>query len=179
MQSLIYMFELINKIYNASPQWLYVVLLLLFFIAAIVIFTRNGVIRIQLKRMLGVMFAEYLVLLLSFTVFYREMSTLWSVRLIPFQNYYNNDRMDLIMQDALLNVAMFIPVGFCSSVFLRYPKWLKIILLSATLSCSIEITQYILSKGECDVTDVINNSIGGLFGYWVYWLWKKYELWRR
>ena len=171
------MLELIRKIYNTSPQWLYVILLLLFLIAAIVIFTRKGVIRIQLKRMLGVMFLEYLVILLSFTVFYRGVTTLWSVKLIPYQYYFNdNNRIDVIMQDTFMNVAMFIPVGFCSSVFLRYPKWLKIILLSATLSCSIEITQFILSRGECDVTDVINNSIGGLVGYWGYWLWKKYEL---
>ena len=151
-------------------QWLCVVLLLVLCVMAIVIFSRKGVIRIQLRRLLRVMFVEYLVLLFCSTVVFREDASNTYVQLMPFKWCFTGDMRLFI--DALLNVAIFIPIGFCSSVFLRFPKWLKILLLSVSLSCTIEISQYILSRGCCDTNDVMNNAIGGLMGYWVYRLWR-------
>lgn len=75
-----------------------------------------------------------------------------------------------LLKDALMNVMMFVPVGFCTSVLLRRPMWLKILLLSGILSCCIELSQFILSRGSCDINDVINNTVGGLLGYWMYCL---------
>ncbi len=147
-----------------------VVLLLVLCVMAIVIFSRNGVIRIQLRRLLRVMFVEYLILLFCSTIIFREDSVNAYVNFIPYRGYFTGDiRM---LMDALLNVAIFIPIGFCSSVFLRFPKWLKILLLSISLSCTIELSQYILSRGCCDTNDVMNNAIGGLMGYWIYRLWR-------
>lgn len=151
-------------------QWLCVVLLMVLCVMAIVIFSRNGVIRIQLRRLLRVMFVEYLVLLFCSTVVFRDVAPPISIKFMLFKGYFNGDKRLLI--DALLNVAIFIPIGFCSSVFLRFPKWLKILLLSVSLSCTIELSQYILSRGCCDTNDVMNNAIGGLMGYWIYRLWR-------
>lgn len=151
-------------------QWLCVVLLLVLCLMAIVIFSRKGVIRIQLRRLLRVMFVEYLILLFCSTIIFRDDSANAGVKYALFKGYFTGD-MRMLM-DALLNVAIFIPIGFCSSVFLRFPKWLKILLLSISLSCTIELSQYILSRGCCDTNDVMNNAIGGLMGYWVYLLWK-------
>ena len=116
------------------------------------------------------MFVEYLVLLFCSTVVFRDVAPPISIKFMLFKGYFNGDKRLLI--DALLNVAIFIPIGFCSSVFLRFPKWLKILLLSVSLSCTIELSQYILSRGCCDTNDVMNNAIGGLMGYWIYRLWR-------
>ena len=114
---------------------------------------------------------EYLVLLFCSTVIFREDYANTNVKFVLFKGYFTGDMRLLI--DALLNVAIFIPIGFCSSVFLRFPKWLKILLLSVSLSCTIEISQYILSRGCCDTNDVMNNAIGGVVGYWIYRLWRR------
>ena len=143
-----------------------VVLLLVLCVMAIVIFSRNGVIRIQLRRLLRVMFVEYLILLFCSTIIFREDSTNAGVKYALFKGYFTGDMR--ILMDALLNVAIFIPIGFCSSVFLRFPKWLKILLLSISLSCTIELSQYILSRGCCDTNDVMNNIIGGMIGWGLY-----------
>ena len=161
----------IDHISKDISGWLCVVLLLVLCVMAIVIFSRKGVIRIQLRRLLKVMFVEYLVLLFCSTVILRDVHSHTGVRFVLFVGYLNNNMLNL--KDALLNMAIFIPIGFCSSVFLRYPKWLKILLLSISLSCTIELSQYLLSRGWCDTNDVMNNSIGGLIGYWVYLWWKK------
>lgn len=160
----------IDHISKDISEWLCVVLLLVLCVMAIVIFSRKGVIRIQLRRLLRVMFVEYLILLFCSTIIFREDSTNAGVKYALFKGYFTGDMRSLM--DALLNVAIFIPIGFCSSVFLRFPKWLKILLLSISLSCTIELSQYILSRGCCDTNDVMNNIIGGLIGYWIYRLWR-------
>ena len=114
------------------------------------------------------MFAEYLVLLLCFTIIFREESVDGDVRFIPYKNYLANNMQ--LLKDALMNIAMFVPVGFCTSVLLRQPMWLKILLLSGILSCCIELSQFVLSRGFCDINDVMNNMFGGLLGYWTYCL---------
>lgn len=159
-----------ENISQSVLEWMLVVLLLVLSITAIIIFSRKGVLRFQLRRLLKVMFVEYLVLLFCSTVVFREDASNTYVRLMPFKGYFTGDMRLFI--DALLNVAIFIPIGFCSSVFLRFPKWLKILLLSVSLSCTIEISQYILSRGCCDTNDVMNNAIGGMIGYCIYRLWR-------
>ena len=116
------------------------------------------------------MFVEYLVLLFCSTVVFRDAAHPIGIKFMLFKGYFNGDM--LLLKDALLNMAIFIPIGFCSSVFLRYPKWLKILLLSISLSCTIELSQFLLSRGYCDTNDVMNNSIGGLIGYYIYRLWR-------
>ena len=112
------------------------------------------------------MFVEYLVLLFCSTVVFRDVAPPISIKFMLFKGYFNGDM--LLLKDALLNIAIFIPIGFCTSVFLRYPKWQKTLLLSASLSCTIELSQFILSKGCCDTNDVMNNIIGGMIGWGLY-----------
>ena len=147
-----------------------VVLLLVLCVMAIAIFSRKGVIRIQLRRLLRVMFVEYLILLFCSTIIFREELPEAGVKFTLFDGYFRQN-MDPL-KDALLNIAIFIPIGLCTSVFLRYPKWQKTLLLSASLSCTIELSQYILSRGWCDTNDVMNNAVGGLIGYYIYRLWR-------
>ena len=99
-----------NHISINIPEWLYVVLLLVLCVMAIVIFSRKGVIRIQLRRLLKVMFVEYLVLLFCSTVIFREESAHAGVKYVLFAGYLNRNMHALM--DALLNVAIFIPIGF-------------------------------------------------------------------
>lgn len=156
----------INKFFpmcSSMPQWLFLLLFLALFISAWGIFTRKDGIRIKVKWMLGVMFVEYLTLLLCFTVFLRKESENHVIRYELFHNYLVNNM--LLLRDALMNIVIFIPIGFCSSVFLKHPKWVKILLISGILSCSIEFSQYILSRGYCDTNDIMNNCIGGMLGW--------------
>ena len=159
-----------DNISQSVPEWMLVVLLLVLSITAIIIFSRKGVLRFQLRRLLKVMFVEYLVLLFCSTVVFRDVTPPISIKFMLFKGYFNDEMR--LLKDALLNIAIFIPIGFCTSVFLRYSKWLKTLLLSASLSCTIELSQFILSKGCCDTNDVMNNIIGGMIGYYIYRLWR-------
>ena len=109
-----------DYISNIVSKWLCVVLLLVLCVMAIVIFSRKGIIRIQLRRLLRVMFVEYLVLLFCSTVILRDEMPRTGVRYMLFVGYLDHNM--FILKDALFNIAIFIPIGFCSSVFLRFPK---------------------------------------------------------
>ena len=165
----------INKFFpmcSSMPQWLYVMLFLALCISAWGIFTRKDCIRIKVKRMLGVIFTEYFVVLLCFTVFFRKESEDYVIRYELFHDYLVNNMH--LLKDALMNIAIFVPIGFCSSVFLKHPKWVKILLISGILSCSIEFSQYILSRGYCDTNDIMNNCIGGLLGWLMAYCFRTY-----
>ena len=153
---------------GVAPQWFYVTLLLIFCVVAIWIFSVKNVIRIKLRRLLGVMYVEYLLLLLCSTIIFRDRATCSiGLEFVPLWNlaYISQTETQL---ELLLNILMFVPVGFCSSVFLKHPVATKIILLSMTLSCTIELSQYFLEKGFCETNDVINNTLGGMIGYLIY-----------
>lgn len=158
----------INFVLTSAPQWFYVTLLLILCVVAIWIFSRKNVIRIKMRNLVGVMYIEYLVLLICSTIIFRDRATCsLGLEFAPFWNYAYFSQPFTIME-MLLNVAMFIPVGFCSSVFLKHPVFLKIFLLSAILSCCIELSQYLLERGFCETNDVMNNSLGGILGYLLY-----------
>ena len=161
------MYNILSFVYASAPQWLYDILLLVLCVMAVWIFSRRKLIRIKLKRLLGVFYIEYLVLLFCATVVFRDSTCSLGVEFVPFWNYNEYFTMD-VLYESLLNIAMFIPVGFCSSVFLKRPMLVKIFLLSMALSCSIEVTQYLLKCGFCETNDIMNNSVGGVLGYLLY-----------
>ena len=158
--------NLLSFVYASAPQWLYDILLMVLCVVAIWIFSCRKIIRVKLRRLLGVMYSEYLVLLMCATVIFRDSTCSLGVEFVPFWNYtYVTQE---VIMETLLNIVMFIPVGFCSAVFLKRPVLLKIFLLSMALSCTIEVTQYCLERGFCETNDVMNNTVGGVLGYLLY-----------
>ncbi len=67
-----------------------------------------------------------------------------------------------------MNVLIFIPLGLYIGVLLkRWKPWKKVLLFfSVSLVC--ETFQYIFRLGTFDVTDLINNTLGGVLGLLMY-----------
>lgn len=66
------------------------------------------------------------------------------------------------------NFLIFIPLGLFSSMYFeKVTFWKKLIFVFA-LSLTLETLQYIFSIGMSDITDVITNTLGGLFGLGLY-----------
>ena len=84
------------------------------------------------------------------------------INLIPF-HYENVIEGDIPLFEALLNVLVFVPLGFLLHVTARCDTK-KEILTIAGLSLCFEIIQYVFAIGATDITDVITNTIGGIIG---------------
>ncbi len=67
--------------------------------------------------------------------------------------------------EILLNVLIFIPFGLYLAAL--FEKWgiLKALAFFILSSFVLEATQYILAIGAFDVTDIINNTLGGCLGW--------------
>ncbi|RKT79161.1 glycopeptide antibiotics resistance protein [Terracoccus luteus] len=77
---------------------------------------------------------------------------------------------DYEVSDALLNVALFVPLGMLVSLVLTRPSWWRVLSVTAVTSLAIETTQYVaanvLGGGHiADVDDLASNVVGGAVGY--------------
>jgi len=73
----------------------------------------------------------------------------------------------------ILNILLFIPFGFTLSTYLNChksnrPLFLSVLLTAFLLSASVEVLQYLTSRGFTEVDDVINNTLGAVIGWWGY-----------
>ena len=64
---------------------------------------------------------------------------------------------------------MFLPFGFFISYYLKNDKPHITVILTIIASCSIEFVQMVIGR-VFDVDDILLNVLGGLFGFYLYYL---------
>ena len=74
------------------------------------------------------------------------------------------------VDDALMNIAVFAPLGVLIALMTARRSWWRAVAVSAGLSLAIEVTQYLtghlLGAGHlADVNDFLFNVVGGVLGY--------------
>lgn len=98
------------------------------------------------------------------------------ISLIPFKELvgiFREWNPSFYFWQIVLNILLFIPFGFSFTTYLnchtRVPHLMRLVLLTGfLLSTSVETLQYITGRGLTEVDDIINNTLGGLVGYWCY-----------
>ncbi len=90
----------------------------------------------------------------------------WSAHLalVPIAGYE--------IDDALMNIAVFVPLGIMLPLLIGRLSWWRTVLISAAVSLGIEVTQYVtahlLGGGHlADVNDFLFNVVGGAVGFGV------------
>ncbi|MEG0371766.1 MAG: VanZ family protein [Clostridium sp.] len=93
------------------------------------------------------------------------------VNLTPFEFVYNAYSLgnSNIMPQFILNIIMFIPLGFMIGITFRsrVNTWLGVGVTLVITTIVIETTQYFIGR-SVDIDDVIANTLGGLVGYSIY-----------
>lgn len=128
--------------------------------------------RIQMKKLfLGALFIGYVVFVLELTMLGRGNSHFLQMNLHPFSDYVEawNKYSLRDLQNGIFNIIMFIPMGillpFISRKFKAF-KWLLLVVVSSTLF--IETYQTLSGAGLFELADIMNNTLGGIFGYQLY-----------
>ncbi|GAA1943881.1 hypothetical protein GCM10009797_41110 [Nocardioides hwasunensis] len=72
--------------------------------------------------------------------------------------------------DAIMNVAVFTPLGVLVALLLARPTWWRVVGVSAAASLAIEVTQYVTARllgggHVADVDDLLFNVLGGALGF--------------
>ncbi|MCK2037907.1 VanZ family protein [Microbacterium sp. SSW1-49] len=87
--------------------------------------------------------------------------------LVPFADYG--------LEDALINVAVFVPLGMLVPLLIARPRWWKVLVIVAAASLAIELLQMAIarlaSSGHlADINDWLTNILGGMIGYGLFLL---------
>lgn len=86
-----------------------------------------------------------------------------NINLIPFgESVIVNGKISFT--ELIKNVIVFIPFGILISVLRDKETFIKKIIPIVLTSLLFEVLQFIFGIGASDITDVINNSLGGIIG---------------
>ena len=143
-----------------------------------------------IKKYSGVLFALYMVLLVLVIVLKFPTGLVsgtiqsWksggefhrmAPQLIPFQTIIEyvsqvHSLNDWFIKNLVCNIIMFMPYGFLFPFIMKGDKniGVKVILSGCMVSVVIEIFQYVTALGQCDIDDVILNTVGVVLGYAIY-----------
>lgn len=81
---------------------------------------------------------------------------------------YYSDFYCAMIKEGIENVMLFLPLGIIMSSFSSEKKRpTSVCLYCIAMSLLIEVLQLFTGRGTFDVDDLINNSMGGLLGWWI------------
>lgn len=87
-----------------------------------------------------------------------------NINLVPFAYMFSDYR------NSLLNVLLFLPLGFFLSVFWRrYRSFLRTVLFGLSFSLCIEVLQ-LFTRRATDINDLMTNTAGTILGWCLGWV---------
>ena len=95
-----------------------------------------------------------------------------SINIIPFMgSVIVNGR--IYISEIINNIIVFVPVGIYICMLKENWSILRKISVGFFISLGIEVLQFILAIGATDITDLIGNTLGGIVGIGVFYLFSK------
>ena len=120
------------------------------------------------QRLTEVLFFIYLLALVWIIVFKMEFSfaDINGMQTLNLDPYSAPARIngEVVYEEIYFNILAFLPFGLYLGILFKKWNVYQNILLFLLVSLSFEIVQYIFSIGASDITDVINNVLGGMIG---------------
>lgn len=156
-----------RSVASGIPIEIYWGLLGLFFVGLLVLSWWKGL-RRGWRYCSTLLLAEWVFLVLYAIVFVRESGVEKDYNLMPFWSYWDYGENSYFMEmfgENILNVILFVPIGFLAGCGLQGMSLKKVLFLGGGLSVFIELLQFIFKKGFCETDDVIHNVLGCLIGY--------------
>lgn len=92
-----------------------------------------------------------------------DLDHIRKINLIPF--YYDEETSGHL-SEVLQNIAIFVPFGIYLKMLRMDTK--KSIIYGAGLSLILEMLQFVIGIGASDITDLITNTTGTIFGIGIY-----------
>lgn len=156
-----------TNVASGVPIEIYWGLLGLFFVGLLMLFWWQGV-KKGLRYGAALLLAEWVFLVLCAIVIFRESSAESGYNLAPFWSYWDYGEQSYFMEmfgEIILNVLLFVPIGFLAGCGLERMTFKKVLFLGGGLSVFIELLQFFFKKGFCETDDVIHNVLGCIIGY--------------
>ena len=116
------------------------------------------------------LFYVYFAVLLYITIFFRfGMDLPWiKMDVKDFLTAYLPPYDLEELRHMFLNIAMFVPLGMSYPLLADEKRYIRYIICGTVFSAIIESIQLRMSMGECDIADIIGNTIGMAIGMLLY-----------
>ena len=163
------LFDYWNSLINDIPHELYMLSWAILIVLSVLFVVYKGI-KNGLRHSIGVLLAEYVILIYCSTVIFRPTGKVSTFDITPLWSYraYWEGREPNVLVENFANVLVFVPVGILLGGAFRSMTWWKALLVGVGISVSIEVMQLMLKRGFCEVDDVMHNSLGCLIGYGIY-----------
>ncbi|HJB94735.1 MAG TPA: VanZ family protein [Candidatus Mediterraneibacter intestinigallinarum] len=106
----------------------------------------------------------------SFTLLFREAGAYHTYELELFWSYrlWIFGKNIALGMEILNNMLLFFPLGFVLTDALKKCPFWAVLLVSGTISCAIEFSQFYFKIGLFEFDDIFNNVLGALMGWCVF-----------
>lgn len=133
-----------------------------------------------MKRFSKILYGSFLLLYISYLFYLVFLSSYYgrgyfhrSYNLIPLKTILEYASLSYSLKVILINIAgnilAFVPMGFLVPiVFSKFNKFKTTAIVILLATTFIEITQFAIGVGICDIDDIILNWIGGIIGFQIY-----------
>jgi glycopeptide antibiotics resistance protein len=120
-----------------------------------------------------ILLAVYLLLLTAVVLFklpfYSPAADERAVNLIPLMGSFDEHGI-LIVWEIVYNILLFVPLGIYLCMLREDWPCRKKVIAIVGLTVTFEVIQFIFALGISDITDVLDNMLGGIIGIGVYTL---------
>ncbi len=145
------------------PIWVYVTALAFYVISAALLLFKYGIVKGGKYALLLLILYYYLLLLCSTVIFrYTLGNSVWHFE--PFWSFYNKSGKFELLPEHIMNVVIFIPIGFMCRLLINRNKTIYALLGGIIISCTIESLQFVFRRGTCEIDDLMNNTLGNIIG---------------
>lgn len=124
------------------------------------------------------LFAVYILLLTGIILFklpfYSEKISdgIRVINLIPLQGSFDENG-NFILREIIQNTLLFMPLSIYICVLKSKWSFKKKVLPIIGLTVAFEVIQFIFAMGRSDITDILDNTLGGIIGIGIYVLLSK------
>ncbi len=139
------------------------------FVVGAVVFLTLMSIRKGFRWTSALLLLEYIFIIYCSTVIFRPTNPERRYDFHPFWSYRAIEGGTLsLVSEIIMNVVVFIPVGFLLGAAFKGMTWWKVLLIACSISVSVETLQFFLMRGFSEFDDVMHNTIGGIIGFGLY-----------
>lgn len=154
----------VTNLYRDVPSYVYIGMLVTFSLGIVIAILLKGR-RYSWQYIVGLLLAEYVMLIFCSTVVYRKISESVKFDYTPFWSYkaIQGGREDILLE-SIMNVIAFVPVGVLLWLLFRSRKLWQALAVGMGISVMVEMLQYVLKRGFVEFDDVFHNTLGCLIG---------------
>lgn len=159
--------EYIESLLNATPTTAYITIICAALVCAIFSVCVKGF-REGIKTSSIFLLIFYTAIVINTTVLSRSVGSERAIIFIPFWSYCEiYQGAPRLLEENIMNVIAFLPIGLFMAIGDRKLKWWQAAIAGCSLSVVVEFLQFYFNRGQCEIDDVIHNTVGCVIGYFI------------